>query len=162
MSLRVPRGNVIRLFLAVAGLLLTACTEPIVFGSIPPSTFQFTPIVAHRGRAPGGWKVSHVVILLGRLSPVYPETAVCDIEVGVPEVTEGAGVIATTSAQRVAAQAADEAARHVLKKRLPTAVACNEFRATMQSFMIDPTRGNVPGTRVSRFKEVGIPQTTFP
>jgi hypothetical protein len=157
---RVPGLRVARLLLAVACTLLAACTDPVVLGSIPPSTFQFTNVVP-RGRGAGGWKVAQVVILLGRLAPWYPETALCNIEVGVPEAI-AARTIATATAQQAAADAADEAARRVLKKRLPTALACDELRTTMQSIMLDPLKGNIPGTRVRGFIEVGIPQTTFP
>jgi hypothetical protein len=32
----------------------------------------------------------------------------------------------------------------------------------METIMVDPAQGNIPGTRVRGFIEVGIPQTTFP
>jgi hypothetical protein len=72
------------------------------------------------------------------------------------------GAVPDEEAQMKAADATDAAARHVLKERLPTAVACDEFRKTMQSIMGDPRFGTLPGTRVRPFVEPGIPRTTFP
>jgi hypothetical protein len=162
MSLQAPGRSVARMLLAVAGVLLTACADPIVFGSIPSSTFHFVNVVPQRGRKAGGWKVAQVVILLGRLSPMYSETAFCDVEVGVPEVTE-LKPIETTAAQKAASTAADEAARYILKQRLPTAVACNELRTKMESIMKDPAHENViPGARVTPFLTQGVLRTTFP
>jgi hypothetical protein len=144
------------------GLPLFACGDPIVFGSIPPSTFQFTNIVPYDGEGSSGWKVAQVTILLGRLSPRYPETALCDIEVGVPE-SSGGQRISTASAQQAAAAAADEAAREVLKQRLPTAVACDRFRKAMQGLMRTPSAAAyIPGAKVSAFYSSGIPRRTFP
>jgi hypothetical protein len=71
-------------------------------------------------------------------------------------------------AQIEAAKAADAAAEHVLKERLPTALACDAFRKKMQSIMGgvtlmgDVILGTVPGTRVRAFLTPGIPWTTFP
>jgi hypothetical protein len=155
------RGRAILLFFAGTGLILAACTEPIVVGSIPPSTFQFTNVVPRSGPGAGGWKVAQVVILLGRLSPHYSEAAFCEVEVGVPEVTE-LKTIETTAAQEAASLAADKAARHVLKRRLPTATACIELRTTMESTMKDPKQGDIGGARVTPFLTPGIPRTTFP
>jgi hypothetical protein len=138
--------------------LLTACTEPIVFGNIPPSTFQFVNIVPHDEKGAGGWKVAQVVILLGRLSPHYPETTTCDVEVGVPEETSK-GLISDAKAQKVAAAAADTAAREILAERLPTGQACMQFRKAMELKM---NRGGVPGAKVSGFLRTGVPQRTFP
>lgn len=159
MSLRVP-GRAALLLFVVVGMLLPACTEPIVAGSIPPSTFQFTNVVP-RGSGAGGWKVAQVVILLGRLSPRYSETAFCEVEVGVPEATQRKP-IETTTAQEAASLAADKAARLVLKKRLPTATACDQFRTKMESIMKDPKQGDIPGARVTPFITQGLPRTTFP
>jgi hypothetical protein len=85
-----PRGIV--LFLVVLGAAQLAC----VGGHIPPSMFQFENVVPYSPPEPGGWKAAQVVILLGRISPAFPQSATCDIEVGVPEmnkhgwVTDGA------------------------------------------------------------------------
>ena len=125
--------SVLFVFLVAAHSLLLACTEPLVLGSTPPEAFQFTVVVAHDGVETGGWKVAQVVILLGKLSPRYPDTTFCEVEVGVPEVNRK-GPVPNVFAQVEAAVAADEAARHVLKKKLlPTAVACDELRKKMQS-----------------------------
>lgn len=161
MSFRVPGRSLARLLLVVACALLTACTEPIVFGSIPPSTFQFTNVVGRGEPGAGGWKVSQVVILLGRLSPRYPETTLCELEVGVPEFNKN-GQVSDAMAQIEAATAADAAAQEVLKERLPTAVACDAFRKKMQSIMGDFRTGTLPGTRVRPFLTPDIPRTTFP
>lgn len=155
------RPHVTRWLCAVAGVFLVACTEPVVLGHIPPAAFQFTPVVQREGRGAGGWKVAQVVILLGRLSPRYPETTLCEIEVGVPEFNRD-GIVLDEVAQVKAAEAADAAAARVLKERLPTAVACSEFRKIMQSFMGDPRTGTLPGTRVRPFVTPGIPRSTFP
>lgn len=160
MPLRVLGRSALLRF-AVAGILVVACTDHIVFGSIPSSTFQFAKVVPRGGPGAGGWKAAQVVILLGRLSPQYPETALCEIEVGVPEATQ-LKIIDGPTAQAAAALASDGAARHVLKQRLPTAIACNEFRAKMESIMKDPKQGDIPGARVTSFLTPGIPRTTFP
>ncbi len=69
------------LFLALLGLALLAC----VGGHIPPSMFEFENVVPYAPPGPGGWKAAQVLILLSRISPVFPQAATCDIEVGVPE-----------------------------------------------------------------------------
>jgi hypothetical protein len=147
--------------LVVAGALQLACTEPIVFGGIPPSAFQFTNIVSHGDPGAGGWKVAQVVILLGRLSPYYPEAAACEVEVGVPEAT-ARKKIPDTQAQRAAARASDAAAREVLKERLPTAMACMQFRTAMALYLNDPKKGGIPGAKVTAFQQTGVPRRTFP
>ncbi len=150
------------MLLVGAPLMLSGCGDTVVRGNIPPSTFQFINVVASKKMEPSGWKVAQVIILLGKISPRYAEAAKCQVEVGVPEAIVGR-IIPTEVAQRAAASAADEAARRVLKKkRLPTALACDEFKKTMQSFMNDPEKGNIPGTRVTSFLTPGISPTTFP
>ncbi len=148
--------------LLVLGLPLLACGEPIVLGGIPPSTFQFVNVVPFKAGKPGGWKAAQVTILLGRLSPRYPETALCDVEVGVPEYTVE-GKVATSEAQAAAAAAANEAARLVLRQRLPIATACQKFLDTMRALMT--TEGGlayIPGAKVGKFYFRGLPQRTFP
>jgi hypothetical protein len=155
------RGIALALLVGAHSLLL-ACTEPLVLGSIPPEAFQFTVVVAHDGVGSGGWKVAQVVILLGKLSSRYPATTFCEVEVGVPVVNRK-GPVPDILAQVEAAAAADEAARHVLKKRpYPTAVACAEFREKMQSLLTDPTTDLIPGAQVTGFQRTGLPRTTFP
>lgn len=158
--LRRARGFLV-LWIMVLGLPLSACGDPIVFGRIPPSTFQFTSVVPADRERSSGWKVAQVIILLGRLSPRYPEAAFCQIEIGVPELSGGLH-ISTVAAQKAAATAADEAARLVLEQRLPTAVACEEFRKTMRTLMSERGAAYIPGVRVSAFNTGGIPQQTFP
>ena len=99
------RRVVLWMLAATVGLQL-ACTEPIVLGGIPPSAFQFTSIVPHEESGAGGWKVAQVIIMLGRLSPHYPEATACDIEVGVPEQA-GDKKVSDARAQRAAARASD-------------------------------------------------------
>jgi hypothetical protein len=161
LSLLPARASVARWIRAVAGMFLAACMEPAVLGRIPPSAFHFTRLVPRSGSEAGGWKAAQVIILLGRLAPQYPQTSLCEIEVGVPEFNKD-GVVLDEVAQAKAAQAADAAAARVLKERLPTAMACNEFRKTMQRIMGDPATGTLPGTRVRSFITPGIPRTTFP
>ena len=106
--------------------------------------------------------MAQVVILLGKLSPKYPETTLCEVEVGVPEVNRN-GPVPDSVAQVEAAGAADEAARYVLrKKRLPTVVVCDEFRRKMQRVLTEPTMALIPGAQVTGFLRTGIPRTTFP
>jgi len=145
------------LLLAVLGVVQLACAG----GHIPPSTFQFTNIVPHTGTETGGWKVAQVSILLGRLSKVFPQAAVCDIEVGVP-VRNKNGLVWDALAQEAAARASDEAARIVLRERIPVALACIEFRKHMGRILGDRVLGTIPGSTVTGFKEVGVPRTTFP
>jgi hypothetical protein len=147
--------------LAAAVGLQLACIEPIVLGGIPPSAFEFTNIVPHRESGAGGWKVAQVIIMLGRLSPHYPEATACEIEVGVPEQA-GDEKVLDTKAQRAAARASDVAAREVLKERLPTATACLRFRAAMALYLNDKKKGGIPGARVTAFQRTGIPRRTFP
>jgi hypothetical protein len=98
-----------------------------------------------------------VRILLTRVSSTQPLQAWCDVEVGVPEVNYQ-GRVANAVAQGFAASAADEAARVVLRQRVVTSAAlCEAFRAKMGSLLAR----DVPGARVNKFKEQGIPQSTF-
>lgn len=143
--------------LALLGLLLCTC----VGGHIPPSTFQFTNVVPYTGTGQGGWKVAQVVVLLSRISPLFPETATCDIEVGVPEVNLR-GPVSDAFAQAVAASAADAAARKVLGEHQPTSMACAQFRQYMERIMGDSETGAIPGTRVTNIRTMGVPKITFP
>ena len=145
------------LWLAVFSSVQLACAG----GHIPPSTFQFTTIVPHTGKEEGGWKVAQVSILLGRLSKVFPQAAVCDIEVGVP-VRNVNGLVWDALAQEAAARASDEAARLVLGERIPVALACDQFRKHMGRILGHHEFGTIPGARVSGFQRVGVPRTTFP
>jgi len=145
------------LWLAVFSAVQLACEG----GHIPPSTFQFTTIVSHTGEGTGGWKVAQVSILLGRLSKVFPQAAVCDIEVGVP-VRNKNGLVWDALAQEAAARASDEAARLVLRERIPVALACDQFRKHMGRILGDSEFGTIPGARVSGFLTSGVPRTTFP
>ncbi len=48
-------------------------------------------------------------------------------------------------AQVEVAKAVDEAARIVLRERLPTALACTQFRKHLQSILTHPEFGTLPG-----------------
>ncbi|MFE8602508.1 hypothetical protein [Archangium violaceum] len=148
----------ILLSLALVGAGLGTC----VGDHIPPSIFQFQNVVPHPPPpgAGGGWKVAQATILLSRLSPHFPAAASCDIEVGVPE-KNGKGWVPDEFAQAAAARAANEAARLVLRERLPTALACKQFREQMERVLTDKATGPIPGANVSGFIEVGVPRRTF-
>jgi hypothetical protein len=145
------------LFLAVLGLIQLAC----VGGHIPPSIIQFQNVVPYTPPDEGGWKVAQVLILLNRISPVFPESATCDIEVGVPE-RNLKGWVLDEVAQVEVAKAADEAARIVLRERLPTALACAQFRKHLQGILTHPEFGTLPGARVTGFQRQDVPRATFP
>ncbi|MFY0530214.1 hypothetical protein ACN28I_45965 [Archangium gephyra] len=145
------------LWLAAFGACQLAC----VGGHIPPSMFQFTNIVPYTGPNGGGWKVAQVLILLGKISPMFSSAATCDIEVGVPE-RNMKGWVLDEFAQVEAAKAADKAARLVLREQQPTAMACEQFRKHMQSILTEPVFGPIPGAKVTGFREVGVPRATFP
>jgi hypothetical protein len=96
-------------------------------------------------------------ILLTRVSTTQPLQAWCDVEVGVPEVNYK-GRVADVVAQECAALAADEAARIALRQGVVTSAAlCEAFRAQMGTLLAR----EVPGSRVTKFKTQGIPQTTY-
>jgi hypothetical protein len=147
----------------VSALLAVLCTCLLacVGGHIPPSMFQSTNVVPYTPPGPGGWKVAQVAILMGRISPIFSSTAVCEIEVGVPE-RNWKGWVTDEFAQVEAARAADEAARIVLREQQPTALACKAFRDHMQSILGDANFGTIPGATVSGFKWGGVPRVTFP
>jgi hypothetical protein len=148
---------VLLLLLAVLGACQLAC----VGGHIPPSMFQFSNVVPYTGPGTGGWKVAQVLILLGKISPMFSSAATCDVEVGVPE-RNWKGWVLDEFAQEKAAEAADKAARIVLREHQPTALACDQFRKHMQSILGDPNFGTIPGATVTGFQRVGVPRTTFP
>ncbi|HYO65855.1 MAG TPA: hypothetical protein VEU33_07225 [Archangium sp.] len=150
------RGVVLSLTLLGAALL--AC----VGGHIPPSTFQFHNVVRYSGdgKEAGGCKVAQVLILLSRISPVFSSTATCDIEVGVPERNRN-GWVLDEFAQLESAKAADKAARIVLKEKIPTGLACVQFRMEMQRILTDKNTGAIPGTQVTAF-QWNVPRSTFP
>ena len=150
-------GRVVLLLLAALGACQLAC----VGGHIPPSMFQFTNVVPYTSPNGGGWKVAQVLVLLGKISPMFSATATCDIEVGVPE-KYGETWVTNEFAQVEAAKAADQAARRVLREQQPTALACIKFREHMQSILTDRVSGPIPGARVTGFQKVGIPRKTFP
>ena len=149
--------RVVLLLLAAFG----SCQLSCVGGHIPPSMFQFTNVVPYSGPEGGGWKVAQVLILLGKLSPMFSSAATCDLEVGVPE-KYGHTWVPNEFAQVEAAKAADHAARRVLREQQPTALACIKFREHMQSILTDRVSGPIPGARVTDFQQVGIPRKTFP
>ncbi|PTL81966.1 hypothetical protein [Vitiosangium sp. GDMCC 1.1324] len=153
----VARG--ILLSLAILGAAQLAC----VGGHIPPSMFQFQNVVPYSGdgNETGGWKVAQVLILLSRISPSFPESATCDIEVGVPERNKK-GWVLDEFAQTAAAKAADEAARIVLREQLPTALACKQFREHMERILTELDVGPIPGAKVTKFRAVGVHPKTFP
>ena len=150
-----PRGFV--LFLAVLGATQLAC----VGGHIPPTTFEFENVVPYKPPEGGGWKAAQVLILLYKISPAFPQSATCDIEVGVPE-RYGTTWVTNGAAQAAAAEAADRAARIVLRERLPTALACQRFREHMERIMQSSVSVPIPGARVSGFKGVLASRKTFP
>ena len=154
-----PSGavRVLVLCLAVLGAAQLACAG----GHIPPSTFQFTNIVPYTGPGPGGWKVAQVTVMLSRISRTFPQSAICEIEVGVPEVNIK-GPVTDAFAQVEAAKAADKAARIVFRKRLPTALLCEQFKQHMERILTDPTLGTIPGAKITGFRETGVPKKTFP
>jgi hypothetical protein len=145
------------LCLAVLGGVQLACAG----GHIPPTTFQFTNIVPYTGPGPGGWKVAQVTVLLNRISRTFPQSAICEIEVGVPEVNVK-GPVPDAFAQVEAAKAADEAARIVFQERLPTVLLCKQFKEHMQRILTEPVVGTIPGAKVTGFRETGVPRMTFP
>jgi hypothetical protein len=159
----------VRLSVTARGVLLSlvllgASQLACVGGHIPPSMFQFMNVVPYSSGPEGeegGWKVAQVLILLGKISPMFSSAATCDIEVGVPE-RNVKGWVLDEVAQVEAAKAADKAARIVLREHQPTALACDQFRKHMQSILTDPVSGPIPGARVTKFKEVGVPRMTFP
>lgn len=148
------RGLVVLALLASAWL---AC----VGGHIPPSTFQFENVVPYTPPDGGGWKAAQVLVLLSRISPSFPQSATCDIEVGVPE-RYGNTWVTDEDAQAAAAEAADRAARIVLRERLMTAVACEQFRQHMERLMQSEVSKPISGARVSKFKRVLASRKTFP
>jgi hypothetical protein len=149
------RGLVVFLTLLASAWL--AC----VGGHIPPSTFQFENVVPYTPPDGGGWKAAQVLVLLSRISPSFPQSATCDIEVGVPERNVN-GWVTNEDAQAAAAEAADRAARIVLRERLMTAVACIRFREYMQRLMQSEVSKPIPGAQVSAFKRVLVSRKTFP
>ncbi|HYO69111.1 MAG TPA: hypothetical protein VEU33_23830 [Archangium sp.] len=145
-------------FLALLSSAWLAC----VGGHIPPSTFQFENVIGYKTPDGGGWKAAQVLVLLSKLSPSFPQSATCDIEVGVPERNLN-GWVTDEDAQVAAAEAADRAARIVLRQRLMTAVACRQFRVHMERLMQSSEVSKpIPGARVSEFKRVLVSRKTFP
>ncbi|MFY0525414.1 hypothetical protein ACN28I_20470 [Archangium gephyra] len=151
------------LALALLGATQFAC----VGGHIPPSMFQFQNVVPYRGPGtePGGWKAAQVLILLGKISPIFASTATCDVEVGVPE-RNVIGWVVDEFAQAEAAKAADKAARIVLRERLPTALVRapdhveHRFRGKWNtdsgaSGTPIPTMWNTDSGQVERTRQVG-------
>lgn len=115
---------------------------------IPPSEFHFVPIVPLRGKGPGGWKVARVVITLVRKSGESSISAVCQVQVEVPEI-HGDGGVTEAFAQQSAAMAADAAAQRVLSLSLLSAELCGRFNAEMEALL----KVSIPGARVSGFHE---------
>lgn len=152
---------IMAMLLAAAG-----CGQRTVFGHIPPSTFQFVTVVEHDGRGAGGWQVAQVVVLLGRLSTMFPRTAFCDVEVGMPVVNRQQGYISVETAQIASASASDQAARELFQQReKPTVSICNAFRTTMEYILANKDIGMIRGSRVTHFRNwpgKKVPRRTFP
>lgn len=145
--------------------ILAGCSDRMVFGNIPPSTFRFVTVIDNPGRSPGGWQVAQVVVLLERLSTMFPRTATCDIEVGTPIINRQQGFIPVEMAQEESAIAADRVARELFQKREPVASLCVAFRKRMTKVLGDANRGPIAGAKVSDFKHwrrKKVPRKTFP
>lgn len=140
----------------VVGALGSGCAG--VTGKIPPAAFQFHEVVSRKGAGGGGWKVAQTTVTLTRVSQTQPVQAHCDVEIGVPMVREEGGAIPDVVAQDAAAVAADQAARLALRSRPATsAELCDLFLLEMRRLL----REALPGVRVRRFVEPGIPRTKF-
>lgn len=141
----------------VVFLGLGACST-IVTGGIPPSSFEFHPLVPIGGGQPGGWKVAQVVILLGSASPSGPRAVWCDIEVGLPEVSY-LGPVLDEEAQAICAAGADQASRLVLQKGLEvSALICRRFQEEMEAII----GRSIPGARVTKIQTPGLQPMRFP
>lgn len=90
---------------------------------------------------------------------MFPVSAICEIEVQVPEINY-LGPVSDELAQVRAAEAANAAARIVLREPpTMTAVLCNRFRTEMERIL---KRTMIPGARVTAFITPNIQHTTFP
>jgi len=140
----------------VVGALGSGCAAGVA-GRIPPAAFQFHDVVSREGSGRGGWKVAQTTITLTRISQTQPVQAHCDVEIGVP-LKSRRGTVADVIAQEAAAATADEAARLALGMRPATsAELCLLFLAQMKRLL----ESRLPGVRVRRFIEPGIPRTKF-
>ncbi len=153
------RAAVLTLLLGWCGLgaLGSGCAAGVA-GRIPPAAFQFHEVVQNDDdRGAGGWKVAQTAITLTRVSRTHPLQANCEVEIGVPLRT-GKGRVPDVVVQEAAATAADQAARFTLRRRPATSVElCDSFLNEMRRLL----GTKIPGVRVRRFVEPGIPQTTF-
>ena len=138
-------------------LLLDACAT-LVGGRIPPSAFEFHEILSQDRTELGGWRVAQVNILLARASKRRPLHAWCDVEIGVP-AANWERAISDSFAQSKSAEAADEAARIVLRMNVATsAAACERFRQEMWRIL----REYIKGARVTKFITPDIEPRNFP
>lgn len=150
---------------AVLSMASGCGNERMVFGNIPPSTFHFVTVIENNSMTPGGWQVARVVVLLGRLSTMFPRAATCDVEVGTPLVNRSRGFISVEFAQEESASASDQAARDLFQERAPVGSVCIAFRQKMKYYLADPDIGTIEGARVSAFqhwKGKKIPRKRFP
>jgi hypothetical protein len=157
---RVPQcRRALLLTVAFAGMFQVACATPMPMagGTIPPSVFQFAPVVPYTGPGPGGWKAAQVHVLLARLSSVLPEAAWCAVEVGVPEVNLD-GPVSDATARIEASVASNLAAQTTLQERLPTAILCNNFIQRMDANLKVPIKGST----VTKFRTPGLRPTRHP
>lgn len=149
-----------------AVIAFTGSCSNLVFGNIPPSTFRFVTVLKHEGPEPGGWQVAQVVVMLGRLSTMFPRSALCNVEVGTPIVNTQNGYISVELAQEESAKAADATARELLQQHeRPVASICIDFREKMTDRLGHATKGSIPGSKVSGFRtwqRKKIPRRTFP
>jgi hypothetical protein len=140
----------------VAGALGSGCAAGVA-GRIPPAAFQFHKVVPNKGRGAGGWKVAQTVITLTRVSRTHPLQANCEVEIGVP-LRSGKEAVPDLMVQEASAVAADQAARFALGRRpVTSAELCDLFLVELRRLLAMTIRGS----RVRRFVEPGIPQTTF-
>lgn len=140
----------------VVGALGAGCATGVA-GRIPPAAFQFHDVVSKADVEGGGWKVAQTTITLTRISQTQPVQAQCDVEIGLPKVSR-TGAIPDAVAQEQTSIAADHAARFALGKRpVTSAELCGLFVDELRRLLIL----QIPGVRVRRFIEVGIPRTKF-
>ncbi|MFP2932491.1 hypothetical protein ACLESO_46555 [Pyxidicoccus sp. 3LG] len=140
----------------LVGALGTGCAAGVA-GRIPPAAFQFHDVVPRQDSEEGGWKVAQTTITLTRISQTQPVQAQCDVEVGLPMVTHE-GAVPDVVAQEQTALAADQAARFALGRRpASSAELCGLFVEELRRLLTV----QLPGVRVRRFVESGIPRTKF-
>ena len=120
-------------------------------GEISPLTFVFAQ-VTDVGTGPGGWWAGclHLHLLRGQADEGPDSRVTCDIEIGIPIVTDEDGRISMRRAQQVAADATNQAVATVARGARLTTDICTDVQKTIKRAAHEARKGSRVNNRCGK------------